>query len=153
MLHGIYQKLEQQDSEMERQRLKIEEQERHRHALESQVADLQQKLEQVEPRLEQSEMEKDCVRRRSEAYRQQLIRRNRKDWSGPGVPIEHYRRPLPGGEEKIVISTEMIAEEKWAHRMAMTRADGLQNAPIPSQRLPLQVLHRGGGGGGGSQTR
>ena len=38
----------------------------------------------------------------------------------------------------LVISTEMIAEEKWAHRMAMTRADGLQNAPArpPQQDAP-----------------
>jgi hypothetical protein len=38
--------------------------------------------------------------------------------------MEHYRLSLPGCKEKIVISTEMIANEKLAHRMAMVRADG-----------------------------
>jgi hypothetical protein len=46
--------------------------------------------------------------------------------------MEHYRLSLPGCKEKIVLSTEMIANEKLAHRMAMVRADGLQNAPSAS---------------------
>ena len=53
MLHDIYRKLDQQALEMERQCLEI--------------AELKQKLQRVEPRLEQSEMEKESWRRRSEA--------------------------------------------------------------------------------------
>jgi len=49
--------------------------------------------------------------------------------------MEHYRLSLPGCKGKIVISTEMIANEKLAHRMAMVRADGLQNAPAELAQL------------------
>jgi hypothetical protein len=103
LLHDIYRQLETQKLE---------------------IAELQQKLKQVEPRLEQSEMETEIWRRRSGALRKQLSRRNHKDRSGPGVPMEHYRLSLPGCKGKIVISTEMIANEKLAHRMAMVRAAG-----------------------------
>jgi hypothetical protein len=80
-------------------------------------------------------METEIWRRRSEALRKQLSRRNHKDRSGPGVPMEHYGLSLPGCKEKIVISTEMIANEKLAHRMAMVRADCLQNAPAEPPQL------------------
>ena len=50
MVHDIYRKLDQQALEMERQC--------------SEIAELKQKLERVEPRLEQSEMESESWRRR-----------------------------------------------------------------------------------------
>ncbi len=70
---------------------------------------LEQALEQAEPSLAKSEEEKEIWRRRSEAYRKQLSRQNRKDGSELGVPHEHYRLSMQGCEEKVVVSTEMIA--------------------------------------------
>ena len=79
LLHDIYRQLESQKLE---------------------IAELQQKLKQVEPRLEQSEMETEIWRRRSEALRKQLSRRNHKDGSGPCVPMEHYRLSLQYSAQK-----------------------------------------------------
>ena len=105
MLHDIVSKLEQQRLDFERQ---MENQSRE-------IAELKQELALAKPSLERSEREKDILRKRSEAYRKQVSRLNQKDGSGPSVPLEHYPRPASGCEGEIVLSTEMIANEKKAH--------------------------------------
>jgi hypothetical protein len=95
-------------------------------------------------RLEKCEMEKEILRKRSEAYRKQVSRLNQKDGSGPSAPIEHYRRPVPGCEGKTVFGTEMIGNENAALRMAKVRANGLNSdQPENATAGPLELDQHG----------
>jgi DNA repair exonuclease SbcCD ATPase subunit len=76
MLHDIQRQLNEQAHEMERQY--------------QEISELRQALERAEPSLAKSEEEKEIWRRRSEAYRKQLSRRNRRDGSETDHTLSIY---------------------------------------------------------------
>jgi hypothetical protein len=135
MLHDIQRQLSEQAHQLSEQAQKMDCQAHKMDCQHQEIAELRRALERAETILAKIEEEKDIWLRRSEAYRKQVSRRNLKDGSELGVQHAQYRHLPPGCEEKVVISTEMIANEKEAHRMAMVRADGLQKAPAEQQQL------------------
>ena len=144
MLHNIQSRVASQNlklAEMESQRLRIAELERQTQRIPELEKQLAAVLGGTDPtndtlarRLERSENAAETNRRKSEALRKQVSRLQNK--SGPGGQVEHYRRPVSGCNETIVLSTEMIANENEERRMDTVRAQGPdsdQSAPGPPQ--------------------
>jgi hypothetical protein len=113
LLHELLSKMDSQRVEMERQAMEI--------------AQLKQKLVEENPnndgswarQAERSALEAQSARRHAEALLKQRSCAKSAAGSGPGGPVENYRRPVPGGVETIVISTAMIAKENKTNLMAM----------------------------------
>jgi septal ring factor EnvC (AmiA/AmiB activator) len=117
MLHDIHRQLSEQAHQLSEQAHKMDCQAHKMDCQHQEIAELRRALERAEEILAKSEEEKDIWRKRSEAYRKQVSRRNSKDGSELGVQHAH---PPPGCEEKVVISTDRLLAP-WPFNVLLSR--------------------------------